>query len=78
MQKTKTKKHNLQIFLYQNFLIHVRLVDSTPDFEGVETAEPNCVVLGDAGDELSYANLNTAFQCLMAMKTPVLFSLGKG
>ena len=32
------------------------------DFSGVETEDPNCVVLGDAVEEFNYATLNTAFQ----------------
>ena len=32
------------------------------DFSGVETENPNCVVLGDAVEEFNYATLNTAFQ----------------
>jgi len=48
------------------------------DFHGVETENPNCVVLGDAVDEFSYANLNTAFQVLLKSSSMQLFSLGKG
>ena len=32
------------------------------DFVGVESSNPNCVVLGDAVEEFSYSNLNRAFQ----------------
>ena len=32
------------------------------DFHGIEINNPNCVVLGDAVDDFSYANLNKAFQ----------------
>lgn len=48
------------------------------DFEGVDTLNPNCVVLGDATTEFTYHNLNKAFQALMAMEKPILFSLGMG
>ena len=34
------------------------------DFLGVETSNPNCVVLGDAVEEFNYSNLNKAFQVL--------------
>ncbi|XP_062577264.1 phospholysine phosphohistidine inorganic pyrophosphate phosphatase-like [Saccostrea cucullata] len=49
-----------------------------PDFDGVDTSDPNCVILGDATTEFNYHNLNKAFQALVAMKEPVLFSLGMG
>ena len=32
------------------------------DFAEIETENPNCVVIGDAGEEFSFANLNKAFQ----------------
>lgn len=48
------------------------------DFQGVETSDPNCVVLGDAVEEFSYANLNRAFQVLVSSSSMQLFSLGKG
>jgi phospholysine phosphohistidine inorganic pyrophosphate phosphatase len=54
------------------------LVEAAADFDGMDTVDPNCVVLGDATTEFSYPNLNRAFQALMAMKEPVLFSLGLG
>ncbi|XP_052280477.1 phospholysine phosphohistidine inorganic pyrophosphate phosphatase-like [Dreissena polymorpha] len=49
-----------------------------PDFSAVETSNPNCVVLGDSESVFSYENLNKAFQVLMSLDKPVLFSLGKG
>lgn len=33
-----------------------------PQFEALTREEPDCVVLGDARDDLSYANLNRAFR----------------
>jgi len=48
------------------------------DFSGVETENPNCVVLGDAVEEFNYANLNKAFQVLLKSSSMQLFSLGKG
>lgn len=48
------------------------------DFEGIDTLNPNCVVLGDATAEFTYHNLNKAFQALMSMEKPILFSLGMG
>ncbi|MEF3192895.1 MAG: TIGR01458 family HAD-type hydrolase, partial [Halothiobacillaceae bacterium] len=35
------------------------------DFEGVDQADPDVVVVGDAGDGFSYAALNAAFRLLM-------------
>jgi len=65
------KQRNLRPHL----LVHQ---DVLPDFETIDCANPNCVVLGDATDQFSYENLNKAFQCLMNLENPVLFSLGKG
>ncbi|KAK6185350.1 hypothetical protein SNE40_007603 [Patella caerulea] len=48
------------------------------DFSEIDCSNPNCVVVGDATTELSYDNLNRAFQMLIAMENPILFSLGKG
>lgn len=36
------------------------------EFDGIARDDPDCVVLGDAGDALSYANLNRAFGLLLA------------
>ncbi|XP_053407272.1 phospholysine phosphohistidine inorganic pyrophosphate phosphatase-like isoform X2 [Mercenaria mercenaria] len=52
--------------------------DSRPDFAGIDQTNPNCVVIGDAESNFSYENLNKAFQLLMCLEKPVLFSLGKG
>lgn len=38
--------------------------DLAPDFAGFDTAEPNAVVVGDAGDHFRYATLNQAFRIL--------------
>ncbi|XP_005105048.1 phospholysine phosphohistidine inorganic pyrophosphate phosphatase [Aplysia californica] len=61
--------------LRPHLLVHP---DSLQDFEGVDCSNPNCVVLGDATEQFSYENLNKAFQCLMQLEKPILFSLGKG
>ena len=45
--------------LRPHLLVHTNVME---DFGGIETEDPNCVVLGDAMDEFSYTNLNTAFQ----------------
>jgi len=65
------KERNLRPHL----LVHK---DALPDFDSVDCSNPNCVVIGDATDQFSYENLNTAFQCLMKLEKPVLFSLGRG
>ncbi|XP_052773909.1 phospholysine phosphohistidine inorganic pyrophosphate phosphatase-like [Mya arenaria] len=49
-----------------------------PDFADVDQTNPNCVVIADAESNFSYENLNKAFQLLMSLEKPVLFSLGKG
>jgi len=51
-------KHRLSPYL----LIHPAL---QPEFADLVTASPNAVLLGDAGDDLNYANLNRAFRLLM-------------
>lgn len=53
-----------------------------PEFEGVDTSEPSCVVVGDAAEHFTYQRLNEAFRVLLREKDggrPMnLFSLGKG
>uniref|UniRef100_A0A3B3RIX9 Phospholysine phosphohistidine inorganic pyrophosphate phosphatase n=1 Tax=Paramormyrops kingsleyae TaxID=1676925 RepID=A0A3B3RIX9_9TELE len=52
--------------------------DVVPEFDAVEKTDPNCVIIGDAADNFSYQNLNKAFQVLIGLEKPVLFSLGRG
>lgn len=40
-------------------LVHTAIRD---EFAGFDQRDPNCVVLGDARDDLNYTNLNRAFQ----------------
>lgn len=54
------------------------LVDLIPEFAEIDKTNPNCVVLGDAAEHFTYANLNEAFRLLIGMEKPVLISLGKG
>jgi len=61
--------------LRPHLLVHP---DSLPDFKDVDCSNPNCVIIGDATEQFSYDNLNKAFQTLMQMDTPILFSLGRG
>ncbi|XP_047618126.1 phospholysine phosphohistidine inorganic pyrophosphate phosphatase isoform X1 [Phacochoerus africanus] len=48
------------------------------EFGQIDTSNPNCVVIADAGEGFYYQNMNKAFQVLMELEKPVLFSLGKG
>lgn len=48
------------------------------EFGQIDTTNPNCVVIADAGEDFSYQNMNKAFQVLMELEKPVLISLGKG
>nr|XP_025971657.1 phospholysine phosphohistidine inorganic pyrophosphate phosphatase [Dromaius novaehollandiae] len=52
--------------------------DVVPEFAEIDKANPNCVVIGDAADNFSYANLNEAFRVLIGLENPVLISLGRG
>ncbi|XP_063261200.1 phospholysine phosphohistidine inorganic pyrophosphate phosphatase isoform X3 [Prinia subflava] len=61
--------------LRPHLLVHDDLV---PEFAEVDKTNPNCVVLGDAAENFTYANLNEAFRLLIGMEKPVLISLGKG
>ncbi|XP_075791416.1 phospholysine phosphohistidine inorganic pyrophosphate phosphatase isoform X3 [Pelodiscus sinensis] len=65
------KERNLRPHL----LIHDELV---PEFDQVDKANPNCVVIGDAADNFSYKNLNEAFRVLIGLENPILISLGRG
>ncbi len=51
-------KHELSPYL----LIHPALM---PEFADLVTDSPNAVLLGDAGDDFNYANLNRAFRLLI-------------
>ncbi|XP_054585035.1 phospholysine phosphohistidine inorganic pyrophosphate phosphatase isoform X3 [Eptesicus fuscus] len=35
------------------------------EFDQIDTSNPNCVVIGDAGEHFSYRNMNRAFQALL-------------
>lgn len=64
--------------LTPHFLVHPEVM---PDFAEVSNSStPDCVVLGDAVDNFSYANLNKAFLTIIKAGTNKcqLFSLGKG
>jgi hypothetical protein len=39
---------------------------------------PNCVVMGDAADEFSWENMNSAFRTLLNMQPKVLITMGNG
>ncbi|XP_053926993.1 phospholysine phosphohistidine inorganic pyrophosphate phosphatase isoform X2 [Cuculus canorus] len=61
--------------LRPHLLVHDDLV---PEFAEIDKANPNCVVIGDAAENFTYANLNEAFRLLIGMEKPVLISLGRG
>uniref|UniRef100_A0A8C2SMC1 Phospholysine phosphohistidine inorganic pyrophosphate phosphatase n=1 Tax=Coturnix japonica TaxID=93934 RepID=A0A8C2SMC1_COTJA len=61
--------------LRPHLLVHDDLV---PEFADIDKTNPNCVVIGDAAENFSYANLNEAFRVLIGLEKPVLISLGKG
>uniref|UniRef100_A0A8D0H119 Phospholysine phosphohistidine inorganic pyrophosphate phosphatase n=1 Tax=Sphenodon punctatus TaxID=8508 RepID=A0A8D0H119_SPHPU len=65
------KERNLRPHL----LVHDDLV---PEFDQIDKANPNCVVIGDAADNFSYQNLNEAFRVLIGLEKPILISLGSG
>jgi phospholysine phosphohistidine inorganic pyrophosphate phosphatase len=49
-----------------------------PEFADVDQTNPNCVVVGDAAEHFSFANMNATFQCLMGMEKPLIISMGMG
>ncbi|MGD9843042.1 MAG: TIGR01458 family HAD-type hydrolase, partial [Steroidobacteraceae bacterium] len=53
--KAYLQQHHLRPYL----LLHAAI---RPEFADLEQNDPDCVVLGDARDDLTYNNLNTAFQ----------------
>ncbi|XP_064001347.1 phospholysine phosphohistidine inorganic pyrophosphate phosphatase isoform X3 [Pogoniulus pusillus] len=61
--------------LRPHLLVHDDLI---PEFAEIDKANPNCVVIGDAAENFTYANLNEAFRVLIGMEKPVLLSLGRG
>ncbi|XP_074643171.1 phospholysine phosphohistidine inorganic pyrophosphate phosphatase-like [Tubulanus polymorphus] len=61
--------------LRPHLLVHT---DVVPDFSEMDQTDPNCVVIGDAGEIFSYENVNIAFQKLLSMEKPVLITMGMG
>lgn len=53
-------------------------LDLVPEFAEIDKTNPNCVVVGDAAENFSYANVNEAFRVLIGLEKPVLISLGRG
>ena len=74
------------LFLHASLLLpqilssHFHLVypAALPDYEGVNTSNPNAVVLGDATTSFTYDNLNHAFRILTNQPGSTLISLGQG
>ncbi|XP_045601598.1 phospholysine phosphohistidine inorganic pyrophosphate phosphatase isoform X2 [Procambarus clarkii] len=48
------------------------------EFKDMVTGTPTCVVIGDADEAFSFANMNAAFRVLKTMEKPKLFALGYG
>ncbi|XP_066994001.2 phospholysine phosphohistidine inorganic pyrophosphate phosphatase [Anabrus simplex] len=65
----------IQEKLRPHLLVHPNVMQ---EFEGIDMTNPNCVVIGDAAENFTYENLNTAFRILMDLENPRLFSLGRG
>lgn len=74
-----TRKPSVQVGykMVRNVWISFSL-DLVPEFADIDKTNPNCVVIGDAAENFSYANLNEAFRVLIGLEKPVLISLGKG
>lgn len=53
--KTYLQQRNLRPYV----LLHAAI---RAEFDALDQRDPNCVVLGDARDDLTYENLNTVFQ----------------
>lgn len=62
--------------LFHRCLQYVFFVDVKDEFAKINCQNPNCVVLGDAEDELTYENLNHALRVLI--DNPLIVSLGFG
>ena len=53
--------------------------DALSDYDGVDTSNPNAVVMADAADSFTYNTLNQAFRILISLKEKgTLISLGQG
>lgn len=46
------------------------------EFESVESCDPNCVVIGDAGNDLCFQSLNEAFRVLDVIDDSQLIAMG--
>ena len=63
------------VLFFSPHLVHP---EALPDYEGVDTSNPNAVVLGDATTSFTYDNLNRAFRILTNQPGSTLISLGQG
>jgi HAD superfamily hydrolase (TIGR01458 family) len=59
--------------LKPHVLVHENLKE---EFSALQSAQANCVVLGDAAQAFTYANLNRAFRVLMKSDDVALISMG--
>lgn len=69
--KQLLKDRNLRPYL----VVHSDVVS---EFSDIDQRDPNCVVIGDAGNAFSYQNVNKAFQVLIGSSKPCLITLGAG
>lgn len=65
------ERRSLRPFL----LLHPKAL---PDFEGIPTDNPNCVVVGLAKEAFTYENLNRAFRILLTNPDAPLIAVHKG
>lgn len=61
--------------LRPHLLVHKQVLE---EFKNITQMNPNCVVLGDAGANFTFQNMNAAFRVLINLAEPILFSLGIG
>jgi HAD superfamily hydrolase (TIGR01458 family) len=67
------RRHLTSVGQRAHLLVHPRL---EPELADLVSNTAQCVVVGDAGEGFSYANLNRAFRTLMAASAPELVALG--
>ena len=69
--KQVLKEHKLNPYL----LVHP---DAVAEFQDFNKSQPDAVVMGDAAEQFTYENMNSAFRVLMNAKKPFLISMGYG
>lgn len=61
--------------LRPHLVVHKQVLE---EFKNITQLNPNCVVIGDAGPNFTFQNMNAAFRVLVNLAEPILFSLGMG